>query len=164
MASGWRKVALVSMFAPPTFAFNTSSLQVAVSAFCDDELAAEAVYGPISYWDTSEVTDMSTLFMQPKQNGDGYCSSASTFNGAISCWDVGKVTDMQNLFFGCSSFNQPIIAWDVSKVTSMAGMFYGNAAFDQPLAWDVGAVTSMEGMFEEASSFDQEILSGWDIS
>lgn len=55
---------------------GTAELRTAVAAWMDDEVAAAAVYGNISTWDTSQVTDMSGLF-------DGY----GAFNAIISSWD-----------------------------------------------------------------------------
>ena len=63
-----------------TTTFTTTSLQTAVSAWCDDEASATTTYGHISTWDTSEVTSMSYLFYS-------YCSSTSTFNSDISGWN-----------------------------------------------------------------------------
>ena len=42
--------------------FNNETLRTAVSEWLEDETTAEAIYGHISSWDTSEVTDMSYLF------------------------------------------------------------------------------------------------------
>ena len=49
---------------------------------------AEALYGSISDWDVSEVTDMVELFVPPAG------SSATDFNDDIGAWDVSRVTDM----------------------------------------------------------------------
>ena len=68
-----------------TTTFTTTSLQTAVSAWCDDEASATTTYGHISTWDTSEVTGMYGLFTHPDYGG--YCSSYSTFNSDISGWD-----------------------------------------------------------------------------
>ena len=67
-----------------TTTFTTTSLQTAVSAWCDDEASATTTYGHISTWDTSGVTSMSYLFSRPDYGG--YCSSYQTFNSDISDW------------------------------------------------------------------------------
>ena len=54
--------------------------------------------------DTSNITDMSSLFV------------GINFKGDISSWDVSNVTDMSYMFYACESFNQDISSWDVSKV------------------------------------------------
>lgn len=41
---------------------NDDSIRIAVKDWLEDPLKAEAIYGHISGWDTSEVTDMSWIF------------------------------------------------------------------------------------------------------
>ena len=67
--------------------FNNETIREAVKEWLDDAVSAEAKYGHISGWDTSEVTDMSKLFL------DAY-----TFNENINNWDVSNVTDMRFIF------------------------------------------------------------------
>ena len=52
-----------------------ATIGFAVSAWCNND---GTEYGLISEWDTSRVTDMSSLF---------YSSACSTFNSDISGWD-----------------------------------------------------------------------------
>ena len=59
--------------------FNNETLRAAVKEWLDDAAAAEATYGHISSWDTSEVTDMSRLF-----------ENAKSFNQAID--DLKKIS------------------------------------------------------------------------
>ena len=90
-------------------------------------------YGKIEDWDTSEVSDMSELFL-----------NASEFNADISEWDVSNVTNMNKLFFRASSFNQPIGKWNVANVSTMKDMFLDAVSFNQPIAgWNVSNVTIM---------------------
>ena len=63
---------------------NKAELQTAVDAWCTDEAAATATYGPVPTWDTSAVTDMSELFW-----GKAEC------NPPIGDWDTGAVTSMR---------------------------------------------------------------------
>ena len=72
--------------------------------------------------DTSEITDMSSLF-------SGTALGIYRFNGDISGWDVSNVTDMSFMFANCKNFNQDISNWVVSSVTTMVGMFH-NSVFD----------------------------------
>ena len=44
------------------FAAADDTIHEAVSAWLDDEASARQTYGDISMWDTSEVTDMESLF------------------------------------------------------------------------------------------------------
>ena len=101
--------------------------------------------------DTSEITDMSELFL-PK------------FNGDISKWNVSNVMDMTCMFYGCELFNQPLNDWDVSSVIIMDRMFCGCKSFNQPLdKWNVSNVTNIRWMFDNCNSFNQDI-SNWKVS
>ena len=87
-------------------------------------------YGPIKYWDTSNVTCMYGLFSDMRE-----------FNEDISNWDVSKVTDMGSMFSEASKFNRPIGNWDVSKVTDMGFMFSEASEFKQPICmWNTNKV------------------------
>ncbi len=105
-------------------------IRKAILLWCDTSPhIAEMMYGPISYWDTSQVADMSQLFY-----------SAQRFNEDISRWDVSNVIYMDGLFDFAKSFNQPLNTWDVSKVQSMKNMFFRAEKFNQPLdKWNVSA-------------------------
>jgi surface protein len=122
-------------------------------------------YGDINTWNTSQVTDMSTLF-----NG------RTTFNDDISKWNTSNVTTMQGMFTSCGMFNinidthtveynlQTYQAWDTSKVTNMEGMFTACDMFNQNLNnWTTTAVTNMRQMFDGCDEFNGNI-SLWDTS
>ena len=129
---------------------DDTTIRDAVTAWLADATAAEASYGHISAWDTSQVTDMKQLF----QN--------SIFNDDISAWDTSAVTNMFATFGSAEQFDQPLNDWNVSGVTSMVGMFAHAETFNQPLdAWDVSRVTSLDDMFYYAHAFDQDL--GWCI-
>ena len=109
--------------------------------------------GDISKWDTSNVTDMSNMFL-----------GAVNFNSDISAWDTSNVMYMQCMFRAAHSFNQPIDNWNVSNVTNMEGMFTDATSFNQPLNnWNVSNVEYMPYMFKFASSFNQP-LNNWNVS
>ena len=97
-------------------------IHTAVEAWCENQAAAKAQYGPIASWDTSEITDMSYLF----------CEEAG-FNGDLSRWDVSNVTSLACTFYGATSFNGDLSRWDVSNVTSLSRTFYGATSFNQQL-------------------------------
>jgi hypothetical protein len=63
-----------------------------VAAWLTARSYAEALYGSISDWDVSEVTDMVELFVPPAG------SSATDFNDDIGAWDVSRVMDMSRMF------------------------------------------------------------------
>jgi surface protein len=107
----------------------------------------------ISFWDTSTVTTMSTMFQ-----------NATIFNQPIEFWNTSQVINMSSMFASCSSFNRPLEIWDTSKVKFMANMFQNATAFDQPIgSWNTSAATSMALMFQGAQTFNQPIGS-WNTS
>ena len=107
---------------------------------------------PISTWNTSKVTDMSSLFYDQ-----------SKFNDDISAWDTSNVTTMSHMFAYASAFNQPLNDWRVDNVTTMHKMFSGASSFNRPLGdWRVDNVTDMSYMFHNASTFNQQ-LNDWRV-
>ena len=66
--------------------------RTAVTAWLTAWSDPEALYGSISDWDMSEVTDMVELFVPPAG------SSATDFKDDIGAWDVSRVTDMSRMF------------------------------------------------------------------
>ena len=86
--------------------------------------------------DTSEITDMSGLFLY------------EGFNGDISQWDVSNVQDMSNMFEG-SDFNGDISKWDVRNVKDMTGMFIESSFNGNISNWDVSKVEDMSSMFDD---------------
>ena len=77
----------------------------------------------ISDWDTSLVTDMSSVF-----------SSKPSFNQDISRWDVSSVTTFENMFKYSSAFNQDLSCWDISSMTNGRHMFR-STGMSQTLCW-----------------------------
>ena len=49
---------------------SDADIKVAAKAWCEDAEAAREIYGPISIWNTSEVTDMADLFSATEDYGD----------------------------------------------------------------------------------------------
>ena len=62
---------------------DKAELQTAVDAWCSDEAGATGTYGPIESWDTSLITDMSSLLYEKDQ-----CTPP------IGDWETGAVTAM----------------------------------------------------------------------
>ena len=132
------------------------TIKTAVLLWFHNREQAIGLYGEISKWNVSKVTDMTELFQTRTQ-----------FNDDISNWDVGNVTDMKYMFYNAYAFDQPLEQWNVSNVTNMKAMFSGARAFNQPLnEWErdepadystVGNVTDMRGMFFGAREFNQPI-------
>ena len=90
------------------------------------------IYGPISNWNVSRVTNMDNLF-----------SGMSSFNDPLASWDVSKVKSMSSMFDNTTSYNQPLASWNVSSVTNMSYMFNKASSYNQSLAsWNVSQVTN----------------------
>ena len=153
------------------YVMTDSNIRTAVAVWLSDATAAEAAYGHISTWETSGVTDMSSLFCvwqgwmedQPEYLYDSCVLSTASFNEDIGAWDTSGVTTMNFMFFAASAFNQDIGAWDTSGVKSMWSMFGLTSSFNQDIGgWAVHSVTEMQGMFFYASAFNQDI-GGWRV-
>jgi surface protein len=157
---------------------DNTTIREAVQLWIKDKNICIQSFGHISNWDTSEVTDMSSLFFQKRSFNDdiGFWNVskvnnmsrmfgiAESFNQDICSWDVSNVVNMSDMFWQATSFNQPIGDWNVSKVTNMSRMFCGANTFNQPIgSWNVSKVTNMSIMFSGAKSFNQPI-GDWDVS
>jgi surface protein len=130
---------------------GNAELQTAVGAWCSDEASAEATYGDISTWVTSQVTDMSNLF-------SSHCSTVYTFNANVSRWNIENVVSLRETFKNARAFNLPLNDWNTRNVIDLEGTFEYAFAFNQPLhKWNTSAVTTMDYLFRRALVFDQEI-------
>ena len=134
---------------------SDEDIKRAVDFWCDDatRAEAEATYGRIGDWETSNVTTMSGLFF-----------GKSTFNDDISAWNVSNVTNMSCMFYGARSFHSDISVWNVTNVINMYGMFQFASAFHSDIsAWNVSSVTNMSYMFLAAIALYGD-LSEWAVS
>ena len=132
---------------------TNDSIRKAVNYYLKDTMVGESVYGPMSEWDTSEVTDMSRLF-----------EGQTSFNEVdIEQWDTSQVTTFAYMFAGCKAFNQPLGAWDLTSAKTLEGMFNGATSFNQDIrlasGWRNTAffVTNMAAMFKGASQFNGDV-------
>ena len=103
---------------------NNQELFDAVDLWIFDRDSALSLYGHISSWDVSNVTNMSGVF-----------SNYNNFNENISFWNVSNVTSMSAMFYGAKTFNQNISTWDVSNVTKMGQMFFDADSIDQDISY-----------------------------
>ncbi|GMI14766.1 hypothetical protein TrLO_g4330 [Triparma laevis f. longispina] len=134
---------------------RNKELKEACLLWCDPETReyAEAKYGHISEFDTSKVTDMTSLFAGQKQ-----------FNENLSKWQTKKVETIERMFDGCSSFQGVgLTNWNTHACKSMSRMFQCCPLFNPNLTlWNVSNVKNMERMFQNASSFNRDL--SWDVS
>lgn len=137
---------------------TNANINQAVHLWFSNQSMAEATYGHISFWDTSQVTDMSSLFFDTNDFLE------FGFNEDLSNWDVSNVTDMSTMFHN-SDIPLGIGNWDVGNVTNMHGMFE-ETGFNENVDisnWDVGSATDMSQMFANNQEFNQPI-GNWDVS
>lgn len=111
----------------------------------------------LNFLDTSEVTNMTSLF-------DVKVTECPEFNGDISRWDVSHVSYFDSMFANCKNFDCDLSRWDFrAKNISMDGMFFKCESFNQNIGgWNVSEVDSMSHMFNGAKKFNQNI-SEWNI-
>ena len=145
-------------------------------------------YGPMCFWDTSDMESMSGMFCHGSRgflrdrvrralaalSADLYWATQNVrdlshtfancnFNGRIGHLNTTRVTRMVRTFHSNPAFNQPLATWDVSSVKDASEMFYDARSFDQPLdAWRFGALRDARGMFRGAVSFNRP-LGSWDV-
>ena len=113
---------------------------------------AGSVNASLNSWNTTNVTNMNSLF------------ATSNFNGNISSWNTASVTNMGSMFASNPAFNQDLSGWDVSSATDASGMFSGATSFNQNIGgWNTTGLADTSGMFSFATNFNQDI-SGWDTS
>jgi surface protein len=96
---------------------------------------------PIGNWDTSKVTNMSSMFSECPQ-----------FNQDLGNWNTGNVTNMTGMFYNCSTFDCDLSKWDVSKTTNMYLMFSSCTAYNNGANTNVNPITGRSG------------LNGWNVS
>ncbi len=111
----------------------------------------------LSKLDTSDVTDMSSMF-------DG-CNGLTSLD--LSNFDTSKVTNMSYMFEHCSGLTSLGVSnFDTSKVTNMSYMFEscgGLTSLDLS-AFNTSSVTNMAGMFSACASLTSLDLTNFDTS
>ena len=117
-------------------------------AYAEFGMCAESGYGPMPYWNTAKVTNMTSAFY-----------GRSNFNADIAHWDVSHVTAFDNMFEAAVSFNQKISGWTTSSALSMNAMFRKSESFNHDISgWNTTLVTDMRYMFNGALQFNQDIF------
>ena len=111
----------------------------------------------MSYLNTSEVTNMSSMF--------SYCTKLTSLD--LSGWNTSKVTNMGWMFYECANLSVlDLRGWNTSNVTEMSYMFYKcNALESLDLShFNTANVTLMSWMFYNCSGLTSLDLSGWNTS
>ena len=90
----------------------------------------------LNFIDTSEITDMSNLFMNCEYDID------------VSNWDVSNVTNTAGMFYFCKNFDCDLSRWNVSNVKYMYLMFHNCKKFNSDMSnWNVTKAKSTLNMF-----------------
>mgnify|MGYP004534122137 CR=1 FL=1 len=111
----------------------------------------------LTYFDTSNMTNMNSMFMS--------CSKLTTLN--ISNFDTSKVTNMNSMFNYCSALTTLDLSnFDTSSVTTMSSMFAScSALITLDLSnFDTSNVTEMESMFDQCKALTTLDISNFDTS
>jgi len=164
-----KSVSRFSKMAIPTrpFPFSTKQhlAEAIVEYFITNHDKAWRAYGHIGSWNTSAITDMSSLFTDIANGGahDNLILLTENELSAISNWNVSNVTNMSKMFL-YSKFNGDLSNWNVSKVTDFSNMFESSFfANDTILKWDVRSGTDFTSMFQNIGSFTTN-LRYWNIT
>ena len=111
----------------------------------------------LSYFDTSQVTNMEAMFRG--------MSNLTTLN--LSSFDTSQVTNMSSMFYGMSNLTTLNLSYfDTSQVTNMSSMFtymYKFTTLDLS-SFNTSKVTDMNHMFENMSNLTTLDLSNFDTS
>lgn len=119
---------------------------------------ASAQYDQVSQWDTSNVTNMRSIF------------EASKFNNSLANWDFRSLEDATYMFKDNVVFNHPSFSSvQFYKVRTTLWMFYGARWFNQNvyqllLFRDAWVLQNVSGMFYDATNFDGDGLAWWDLT
>ena len=127
---------------------TNDSLRSAVELWLgDDHNKAEvtALLGPIQSWDTSQVTDFSSLFK----------GATSLRDEDLSQWNTERVTDMSDMFNGATNYRgiPTLQFWNTKGVTTMARMFKSASSLDSVdlSMFNTESVTDMTSIFQVRS-------------
>ncbi len=139
---------------------NSRSLRIKPTTYkelrslIEQELKGQGPDADLNFIDTSEITDMSSLFKW-----------LGIRNIKIDEWNISNVTNMWGMFSGCENFKgEGLEKWNVSNVTEMRYMFDGCKDFVGDLSdWDTSNVKNMRHMFDECTKFNSD-LSAWNVS
>ena len=145
----------------------------------DNQYIAYTTNLNVSGFDTSQVTNMATMF--------GYCTSLisldlSDFNTSnvgsimgcdlfqsinLSSFDTSKVTNMACMFLNCGSLSELDISnFNTSKVTTFEQMFHGCSSLASLdfTKFDTSKATNMASIFFGCSNLTELDLSSFDTS
>ena len=119
------------MFSPQSKTELIRAVDACMRSIAEEDCSSN-IHGPIGEWDMSNITELSSMFLDEV-----------LFDEDISKWDVSRVSDMSAMFKGAKEYNGDVSTWDVSSVTDMAGMFSFTDVFNSNIStWDCLLYTS----------------------
>ena len=134
---------------------NTEDVNTMAGMFTDNAKMISA--SGISAWNTSKVTDMSTMFYG--------CSNLTGLD--VSGFDTANVTNMNNMFFNCSSLTSlDVSGFDTANVINMGSLFHhcrGLKSLDVS-GFDTARATNMRAMFSDCQALLSLDVSGFDTA
>jgi surface protein len=134
---------------------NNEEFRTVINKWCNPSIRNMVleIYGDVSFWDTSNITDMSNLF----QNLDTFYRFDKNLYFDIENWNVSNVKNMSRMFYNFKYFNLNLSKWDVSNVSNMSYMFSKCKSLNQPFKWNTKNVKNMEYMFLGCLKFNSDI-------
>ena len=121
------------------------------SAYLLNNYTGSRVDSLISYSDTSNVTNMTSMF-----------STCSNLN-SVPPLDTSKVTNMRYMFDGCASLTT-IPQFDTSNVKNMSNMFQNCSKLTTIPQLNVSKVTNTNRMFSACNSLKSILMTGMKVS
>ena len=126
------------------------------------------IYGVLSHWDTSEISDMSFAFSGARLTTSGPpfpCTPMlpmkvlEQFNPDLSLWNTSQVLTFVDTFGDQRAFlGTGLKFWSVSRAQFFEAMFNGCANFIEPISfWNVENAENMGGMFRRCTKFNADI-------
>ena len=113
--------------------------------WCINMQNLESITG-MSYLNTSEVTNMASMFAR--------CNQLSSID--VSYFITSRVTDMSSMFYGCSALTSlDLSSFNTANVKKMRTMFYSNSNLRTVYVdngWSTAAVTASTAMFYDCTS------------
>ena len=114
-------------------------------------------FGVMATWDTSRVTDMSSLFERLE-------SMPNAFFAGITNWDTSNVTNFSQCFLGCMYFDQPVLVvggWDTKNAHTLELMFKHCKAFNnggENIVANLASARSVAAMFYWCTNLNVPIV------
>jgi hypothetical protein len=118
-------------------------------------------YGPIEYWDVSQITHFDNLFNARTRN-----PLAATVQLDLSRWDVSNARYMHDMFLDATLIDFDVSSWQVSNVLHFNGMFEGATSFQGfgLEQWDVSQGRLFMSMFAQIQSLHPSVdLRDWNL-